>query len=667
MIRLPSSRSALRDLYIAAVLFAATSLFLCSVHWTTGDEWNLVGALGLFGAMLVAERLSVFMPHEAQISIATIPHMMAVLLLPPWMSMLLAGGSMLVDQLAARARWRKALFNLGSILLSVGLSAVVADSVGLGREGLTQPNQWQQAPAFLLVVATYYCLTNGLLAMVMALDSGQPAHRIFLENARFALPAELAVCGVGGLLTVVWLISPAWTPMILSPVLVSQVALSYIASSKRTNARLAFLAEASNVLALSLDESELPGRITRLAVPTLADTCLLFLAREDGSLAPAAHAPDDSASEAELSALDLGPWVRHLLAEKQSVLVGELHKTVPIAGSPEVQQRDALTRLGFHSLIGIPFLPGDQRPGVLVFLRSGGSPAYKAADLAFAEELARRGGIAIDKARLHAEAKEATRLRDEFLSVAAHELKTPMTSLRGYAQLLLSQAPAGSTPLDADVLTKGLRIIATQSEKLTQLTSQLLDVSRIEAGKLQLDRRQVDLSALIRSVAAAAQANTERHSLHLDVPETCEALVDPLRLEQVVTNLLSNAIKYSPDGGQIELAIVPCATGAIRVEVRDHGIGIPPERRAHVFERFYQAHGEGHFGGLGLGLFISRQIAELHGGSLEADFPSDGGTRFIVTLPAPTAPSSAPVPEQRARLTRGLVARSPFVDVQVDH
>ena len=648
MIPLPSSRSALRDLYIAAVLFAATSLFLCSVHWTTGDEWNLWGALGLFGAMLLAERLSVFMPHEAQISIATIPHMMAVLLLPPWVSMLLAGGSMVVDQLAARARWRKALFNLGSILLTVGVSAVVADFVGLGREALTQPNQWQQGPAFLVVVAVYYCLTNGLLAMVMALDTGEPAHRIFLENARFALPAELAVCGVGGLLTVVWLISPAWTPMILSPVLVSQVALSYISSSKRTNARLAFLADASNVLALSLDASELPGRITGLAVPTLADTCLLFLVRQDGSLERAAIAP--TTSDGGLSGLDFSPWVRRLLTEEQSVLVGELQRTGPNTSAPDVQQRQALSRLGFHSLIGVPLLRGDQRPGVLVFLRSGGSPAYKAADLAFAEELGRRGGIAIDKARLHAEAKEATRLRDEFLSVAAHELKTPMTSLRGYAQLLLSQAPAGSAPLDA-VMTKGLRMIANQSEKLTQLTAQLLDVSRIEAGKLQLDRRQVDLTALIHALAAAAQASTERHILRVDLPKTCDALVDPLRLEQVVTNLLSNAIKYSPDGGQIELAIVPCETGAIRLEVRDHGIGIPLERRAHLFERFYQAHGEGHFGGLGLGLFISRQIVELHGGSLEVQFPIDGGTRFIVTLPAhseATSPSSAPVESQVA-------------------
>jgi signal transduction histidine kinase len=109
-------------------------------------------------------------------------------------------------------------------------------------------------------------------------------------------------------------------------------------------------------------------------------------------------------------------------------------------------------------------------------------------------------------------------------------------------------------------------------------------------------------------------------------------VVDPLRIEQVVTNLLSNAIKYSPDGGAIDVTLTSAADST-RLEVRDHGIGIPPERRARLFDRFYQAHGEGHFGGLGLGLFISRQIVELHGGSLEADFPADGGTSFRVSLP----------------------------------
>jgi signal transduction histidine kinase len=239
--------------------------------------------------------------------------------------------------------------------------------------------------------------------------------------------------------------------------------------------------------------------------------------------------------------------------------------------------------------------------------------------------------VSIENARLHAQAQQATRLRDEFLSVAAHELKTPMTSLRGYAQLL-GQGLNQGKPLDSQLLAKGLRVIDTQAEKLSQLTAQLLDVSRIEAGKLQLEPREVNLTELIRGLVSAAQAGTQRHALELDLPERCWAVVDPLRIEQVVTNLLSNAIKYSPDGGTIDVSLSRGNDG-VHLVVRDHGIGIPPERRARLFDRFYQAHGEGHFGGLGLGLFISRQIVELHGGTLEADFPPDGGTRFCVNLP----------------------------------
>jgi signal transduction histidine kinase len=121
-------------------------------------------------------------------------------------------------------------------------------------------------------------------------------------------------------------------------------------------------------------------------------------------------------------------------------------------------------------------------------------------------------------------------------------------------------------------------------------------------------------------------------------PESCPARVDPMRFEQVVTNLVDNAVKYSPEGGSIEITLSTPDSSTIQLAVRDWGLGIPVERRDNLFDRFYQAHGEGHFGGLGLGLYVSRQIVELHGGSIEADFPANGGSRFIVTLPvAPLA------------------------------
>jgi signal transduction histidine kinase len=245
------------------------------------------------------------------------------------------------------------------------------------------------------------------------------------------------------------------------------------------------------------------------------------------------------------------------------------------------------------------------------------------------EELARRFAVALENARLHAEAQRATRLRDDFLSVAAHELKTPVTSLRGYAQLLVRSA---NSP-DSALLTRGLQTIDMQSDKLRQLTDKLLDVSRIDSGKLRLEPRQVDIADLVRGCVATAQDAANLHRLTVSAPPTCYGWIDALRFEQVVANLLSNAIKYSPDGGDIEVSLARRGDDSVLQQVRDHGLGIPPDRRARLFDRMYQAHGDGYLSGLGLGLFISRQIVEFHGGSIEASFPSDGGTLMCVTLP----------------------------------
>jgi signal transduction histidine kinase len=491
-------------------------------------------------------------------------------------------------------------------------------------------------PLFLLVAISYQVSSNLLLSGAVALSTNQPLGRVFLSNARFALPAEAAVCGIGGLVAVLWIVTPAWAPLLLFPLLISQIALKYVSWSKHANARLTLLAEASRLLLLSFEhEEELPDCLARLVVPAAADLCAVYLQAEDGTLSRAAAAEGDSATsgfsqDAEVGAI-VGDWVSQVVGHRGPVLMADVRDARRIEGGPSPEQQRRLGQFGLRSLIGVPLMAREHALGVLVFATSTSDRRYGAEDVALAEELARRCAVSIENARLHAQAQQATRLRDEFLSVAAHELKTPMTSLRGYAQLL-GQGLKQDKPLDPKLLVKGLKVIDTQAEKLSQLTAQLLDVSRIEAGKLQLEPRDVDLADLVRGLANAAQAGTERHTVQLNLPRQCRVVVDPLRIEQVVTNLLSNAIKYSPDGGAIDVTLTSAADGT-RLEVRDHGIGIPPERRARLFDRFYQAHGEGHFGGLGLGLFISRQIVELHGGSLEADFPADGGTSFRVSLP----------------------------------
>jgi signal transduction histidine kinase len=185
---------------------------------------------------------------------------------------------------------------------------------------------------------------------------------------------------------------------------------------------------------------------------------------------------------------------------------------------------------------------------------------------------------------------------------------------------------------DPTRLRKVLEAVDQQSIKLTALVSQLLDVSRLEAGRLTLEPRLTDVSSLVQEMVSRTQTTTVHHTLNAKIAPDIQAVVDPLRLEQVLTNLLDNAIKYSPDGGPINVDMSLEADNSIRIAVTDHGMGIPPEHRASIFEKFYQVQSSS-VQGMGLGLFISREIILLHGGTIEAQFPPEGGTRFVITLP----------------------------------
>ena len=230
--------------------------------------------------------------------------------------------------------------------------------------------------------------------------------------------------------------------------------------------------------------------------------------------------------------------------------------------------------------------------------------------------------------------RAAVAARDAFLSVAAHELKTPVTSLRGFAQLLLRDFDA-QRESSAQRRELALRAIDQQSGKLNDLVSRLLDTAQIEAGKLRLDPTPTDLAALIGAVIAQRQ-DTGR-TIRYQGPARLEATVDPVRLEQVVTNLLGNALKFSPAGGVITIELGQTEDGVVRLTVTDEGDGVPPDQREAIFGRFYQAQGERALAGMGLGLYITREIVELHGGSVRFEEPAQGGARFVVALPAPRA------------------------------
>ncbi|MBI2940541.1 MAG: HAMP domain-containing histidine kinase, partial [Chloroflexi bacterium] len=449
------------------------------------------------------------------------------------------------------------------------------------------------------------------------------------------------------------------------------------AEAEAAQRRFAFLAEASTLLAASLDYETTLQSVARLAVPYLADLCLVDVVEGDGTVHRVAAACSDPSKQDLVTELrryapdPTGPeGVPSVLRTGQSQLYDEIPLSLLSAASRDDRHLEILRNLGLKSSIIVPLVARQRTLGAISFASMQSGSRYGTDGRSLADDVARRCALAIDNARLYREAQEAIQARDEFLSVAAHELKTPVTSLRGFAQLMIRQLHRNGT-VDMPRIARALQVIDQQSIKLSHLVSQLLDASRIEAGRLVLERREANLARLVEDLATTVQANTSRHSLVVRAPGEVMALVDPLRLEQVLTNLLDNAIKYSPEGGPIEIAVSQPAADTVELAVQDRGIGIPSEKRPLIFDRFYQAHGDGHFGGMGLGLYISRQIVQLHGGTLRAEFPTEGGTRFVVTLPTGWSPPSPPTavpdlgPRGHTQERRPGVRAAPFSEGQL--
>ncbi len=300
---------------------------------------------------------------------------------------------------------------------------------------------------------------------------------------------------------------------------------------------------------------------------------------------------------------------------------------------------ELLRTLGFTSYMCVPLLTRGNILGVITLVTAASGRRYQPDDLALAEELARRAAIAVDNAQLYREAQEAIRVRDLFLSIASHELKTPLTSLLGNAQLLGRRAAYEGGANER--LQRTVRVIVEQAGRLNKMITALLDISRIQTGQLSIEQGRLDLGALVRRVVDETQPTFSCHTITCALPN--EELViagDELRLEQVLQNLLNNAAKYSPSGGPISVRLDQRG-GHGCITVSDQGIGIPREALPNLFQRFYRAHNveTQHFSGMGVGLYVVKEIVTLHGGSVDVQSTEGAGSTFTVYLPL-TAHSS---------------------------
>ncbi len=302
------------------------------------------------------------------------------------------------------------------------------------------------------------------------------------------------------------------------------------------------------------------------------------------------------------------------------------------AAARDDEHRRVLRELRLTSYMCVPLIAQGKAVGAITFVSAESGREYSDDDLRLARELAARASLAVENARSYAQATQASRLKDEFLATLSHELRTPLNAVLGYARMLKlgTLAPDRAKP--------ALEAVERNATALKQIIEDVLDVSRIIAGRLRLNVEPVDLAGILHEACAtvmpAADAKGVRVESVID-PMVTPVSGDPDRLLQIVWNLLSNAIKFTTRGGKVQLRLGR-VNSHVEVTVSDTGIGIVPEFLPFVFDRFRQADASfsREHGGLGLGLSIAKQLAEIHGGTITVASGGVGqGATFTLRLP----------------------------------
>jgi signal transduction histidine kinase/CheY-like chemotaxis protein len=401
--------------------------------------------------------------------------------------------------------------------------------------------------------------------------------------------------------------------------------------------RLRFLADASRLLASALDAPAVLNDLARLIVARGAHWCAIDLRWGDETLRRIASAARDSVPPAQVETLDalFGPDAVHSLSSARTVREG-CAWSFPLLAGTEVATDERLAGVlataRVVSALSVPLTARGRVLGALTFATLAPARPYTEDDLALALDLGQRAATALDNANLYQQAQDAIQLRDTFLSIASHELKTPLTSLYGNAQLLRRRLVQAGGLSERD--QRALAVIVEQSARLDRMISMLLDISRLQAGRLSIAQLPLDLTALIAALIDEVRPTLDDHRVELHSDEPIMILGDELRLHQVVMNLLQNAVKYSPAGGTVQVTVQRSGRFA-SVSVADPGIGIPQQDIPNLFSQFFRAANaeERNIGGIGLGLYVVNQIVSLHGGVVEVQSIEGHGSTFTVLLP----------------------------------
>ncbi|HKB10296.1 MAG TPA: HAMP domain-containing sensor histidine kinase, partial [Vicinamibacterales bacterium] len=395
----------------------------------------------------------------------------------------------------------------------------------------------------------------------------------------------------------------------------------------------------------SLDYEVTLDRAVHLALPRLGDYCNVLVEDDRGQLQYLASGHVDGEKEPVLRELTLrllrrGDRVPTMLADAimqsgQTRVVS--HEQLAEAAAAQADRADAeILALGRqldpYAYLGAPLRIRGRVVGVLSFgtTRLQSARDYTGADVALAEEFARRVSVAIENARLFHHADHLNRLKDEFLATLSHEMRTPLAAVLGWSRMLTSGH------LDEARKAQAVDAIERNAQAQARIVDDILDVARGMSGNVRLDLQPMELLFVAqRSVEAIMPAAAAKH-IHIEVRgEPVSITGDPSRLQQVVWNLLSNAVKFTPAGGRVTVDVA-ANRGHAELTVADTGVGIPQAFLPFVFDKFRQADGSfsRQHGGLGLGLAIARHLIEVHGGSIEARSGGEGsGATFVIRLP----------------------------------
>ncbi|MCW5852128.1 MAG: DUF4118 domain-containing protein [Anaerolineae bacterium] len=406
--------------------------------------------------------------------------------------------------------------------------------------------------------------------------------------------------------------------------------------------RASFLAELTQALSSSLESKDILSSIIRLTVPRFADWCVVNLVDKRGRIQAAEIGHVDHARAAILRQyIQTYPLQPHAasatgqaLRSGQSVFYPRIRLDAPAAYRLDEQHRQFLQALGYESAMTIPLGGRVGCLGAITLVRASPDRLFTTADLITAEELAQRVAAALDNARLYAEAQALSQAREHLLHVVSHDLKNPLTAIRGFLHLMRRRVERLPDEAAAPLLDPLARIDEA-SIRMSEMIKDLVNAAVLDQA-VAVDFRLTDLADLTQRVVAQHQAATPDRPIQVQTNGPVVSLVDEGRLARVLDNLISNAMKYTPEGGLIQVKVdqeqQPDGAWGV-ISVQDEGIGIPAVDLPYIFEPFHRASNAQAIEGTGLGLASAQQIVEGHGGQVMVESREGHGSTFSIRLP----------------------------------